>query len=680
MTRTRVATLSLMVAVSGGCSKALVDVGSGPLGNGTTVDSPPVPGVPGPEVTPPGPMTPGAGGADSCAKQETVSPLFQPSAASPGFEVMPSGAIKTFGAGRVRGRHENEGEFSKFHERYFELRSFEFTVEDTIPAGGNTIKFTWAPEHRNNGPNFRVFYTGDGNIFMVNVIMREEALPDGKFVYVWEIDRNQKLNRALQKGDAVEFEFGVFLAAPIEGRTNYYTDTYRYRVGEPGLKALDTPDAETVIGGATTTHPIVVEKELSFEQHALNLRGATLRSFLKGRRMFHTRFDNGEHTEGMGPAVTELATTAGPLLNQVSCSSCHVRDGRGAPPANANDPLSTVVIKLADGVETTGAPIPHARFGRQLQPTGLAGVTAEGQARVAYAEIPATFADGTVVMLQQPKYTFTSGGIEKFSPRVARQLVGMGLLEAVDETTVLQRQDSADCNKDGISGVANLVFDPESKSMKLGRFGWKAGKASVKHQVSEALMVDHGVTTSLFPLEDCGAQQADCTAARKAGPAEMSDEKLGDLVNYMRTLAVPARRDVANPVVKRGEALFNASGCGSCHMRTMLTGDKHPVAELRGQQIQPFTDLLVHDMGELLADTTAGEFRASNREWRTPPLWGIGMVETVNGHTRFLHDGRARNLLEAVLWHGGEAGPAKGKVLQMGAEDRDALVAFLKSL
>jgi CxxC motif-containing protein (DUF1111 family) len=243
--------------------------------------------------------------------------------------------------------------------------------------------------------------------------------------------------------------------------------------------------------------------------------------------------------------------------------------------------------------------------------------------------------------------------------------------------------------------VPNVVFDPEDGTMKLGRIGWKASKASVRMQVAEALNLDIGVTTSVYPKHDCGSAETACAAADKATP-DLSDTDLSKLVTYMRSLGVPARRDMGNPDVVRGEAIFNSIGCSSCHLPNQHTGTTSPFLELQNQNIHPYSDLLLHDMGPELADNNSqNEYLATSSMWRTPPLWTIGLCDEValgfqmdqtlnpapnQSPCHYLHDGRAATLLEAVLWHGGEAQPVRDRVKMLSAADRTALVAFLKSL
>ncbi|WP_437841807.1 di-heme oxidoredictase family protein [Sorangium sp. So ce1153] len=612
-----------------------------------------------------------------------VSPLFP--AATGGRPIATraaDGTIALEAAGRVRGRHEKEEEFSPFQPRYFENRSYKFIIEDTIPAGGSTVKFTWLPNAKtsdNNVINFRCWYSGEGNVFDSNNGMDRITSTHWEFV----VDRNARESREIREGDLLEFEFGVFLdPATVEGRTSYYSDTFRYRVGSGELTPFDEPNDAALSGGDGTIPYIHEEPHLYYEQMALNIQEGSIQRFLEGRRLFHTDFTTGEHSESGNPALDEQAGKAGPLSNQAACAGCHINNGRGAPP-EPGEAMATSVVKLfGAGSGANGGPSVDPSYGRQLQDKGLDGSPGEGTATLAYTDRPGQFPDGTPYVLRQPTFSFSglsAGPISSYSVRVARPVVGMGLLEAIAEASLLERADGMDCNQDGISGRPNLIPDPASGVLRIGRFGWKAGKVSVPHQVADALVADMGVTTSLFPVEECGERQAGCEAGTRGEP-ELSDEDLDRMSAYMRMLGVPPRRDTADPAVQRGEVLFSQAGCASCHVPTMKTGSDHPFVELREQIIHPFSDLLLHDMGEELADTSTGDHLAGPREWRTPPLWGIGLLEAVNGHTQLLHDGRARDVVEAILWHGGEADAARQRFMALPREDRDALVVFLGSL
>jgi CxxC motif-containing protein (DUF1111 family) len=265
------------------------------------------------------------------------------------------------------------------------------------------------------------------------------------------------------------------------------------------------------------------------------------------------------------------------------------------------------------------------------------------------------------------------------SPRTAPQMIGLGLLEAVAESDVLSAADPGDEDQDGISGRPNRVFDATSGNVVLGRFGWKANQPSLDQQNSGAFLGDIGITSALFPDENCTGSQPECEAARNGGSPEIDDEHLGDVDYYSRLLAVPARRDITKADVRRGERLFGDIGCAKCHTTILHTEDVEGFPELSGQLIHPYTDLLLHDMGDALADGRP-DFEADGNEWRTPPLWGIGLFSDVNDHTRYLHDGRARNLEEAVLWHGGEAESSSAAFKSLSGDERDALLAFLASL
>jgi CxxC motif-containing protein (DUF1111 family) len=645
-------------AMTGGASGSGSSTGPVIGGTGASAD-------PGGAVVP---DEPGGNPGQSCNGAGASSPgaLFAAGTdGAPIVERRADGIVVTRGAGRVRGRHELEGTYSPYGALYFENRSYGFEIEDRVEAGQSSVKFTYRPEApvSANGAqtNFRYFKIyGDGNVFHSNVTMQQVTPRE----LIYTVDRNAREGRALQRGDVLEFEFGIFIAGnnaadpdAIDGRNSYYTDTFRYRVGEGGLTPDNAdssgqpgPDQDAWLAGDTTIPWIYAEPELYFSQLALNAQPETVQAFLRGRRLFHTDFGNGEHSEDGNPTFSEQAGKLGPLTSATGCVTCHERDGRGKLPAVGAEPVS-MAVKLYG----------PAQLGNQLQQQ-------EGRARLErYEEREIMLAGGERVVLRKPVFAFDGAMIdaEQLAPsvRVARQLPGMGLLEAIPESAILARADELDCNDDGVSGRAQRVMDPESGQVRLGRFGWKAEKVSVAHQVADALESDMGVTTPLLPGKDA--------------EVELQGRDFDDLVAYTRLLGLPARRDIDDPKVMRGEALFGEIGCVRCHAPDATTGDSHPFMELRGQQIHPYSDLLVHEMGPELADGSGTE-QAS--EWRTPPLWGLGMVEMVSGETGFLHDGRARTPLEAVLWHGGEAEFAQNAVAELQPQDREALLAFLLSL
>jgi CxxC motif-containing protein (DUF1111 family) len=525
-------------------------------------------------------------------------------------------------------------------------------------------------------------------------------------------------------------------------QANYYSDSFRYVVGKgtvtpynedctmsvppamensfpkpydcspngPIAKAAAAGMFPSLIGpveagwsaGSMTQPYLRWRHDLYLSQMSPAILGENAQNFVQGRRLFHTNYTTGEHIEannGLFPEeVAVHAKLAGPLLNQLSCEGCHSHNNRGFPPA-AGASFEQVVVKIAGtGYDAHGGNNPDPNYGKQLQDKTAGGVAAEGKASFTYQTVTRQFGDGTSYSLTKPSVTFsgmTAGAPANYSVRLARPLVGMGLLEAIPEADLLAHADPTDCNGDGIKGIPNLVFDPEDNTMKIGRIGWKASKASVRMQVAEALNLDIGVTTSVYPKHDCGSNQTGCTAADTAKP-ELSDDDLNKLVTYMRTLGVPARRDLENPQVVRGETLFNTLGCSTCHQPNQHTGTATPFLELQNQVIHPYSDLLLHDMGPDLADNNSqGEYKATPTMWRTPPLWTIGLCDEVaqgfqqdqtlnpapnQGPCHYLHDGRAATLLEAVLWHGGEAEAVRKKVEALPAADRTALVSFLKSL
>jgi CxxC motif-containing protein (DUF1111 family) len=329
--------------------------------------------------------------------------------------------------------------------------------------------------------------------------------------------------------------------------------------------------------------------------------------------------------------------------------------------------------------------VPEPVYGGQLQDMAIPDVPAEGKLRIDYQLLNLQFADGTPIELRQPQLNISQLGYGPLHPdtqlsaRVAPPMIGLGLLEAISVASILANADPEDRNGDGISGRANWVWDDAVGKTVLGRFGWKAGQPSLNQQNAHAFAGDMGLTSTLRPFDDCTPSQTACRSAINGGTPEVSDYILGQVLFYSRNLGVPARRQVDDPQALMGKALFQQAGCTSCHSPRFTTAANAAEPELANQLIRPYSDLLLHDMGEGLADNRA-EFQASGREWRTPPLWGIGLTETVNGHSQFLHDGRARNLLEAIVWHAGEAQAAKQAVLQFDLKQRTALLAFLQSL
>ena len=381
------------------------------------------------------------------------------------------------------------------------------------------------------------------------------------------------------------------------------------------------------------------------------------------------------------PASTAASDGLGPLFNARSCQRCHRKDGRGRPPLNEDDRGGTLLLALThpDGADPV--------YGRQLQTNAVPGIPAEGKISITRRMIPV--AGQPDLALRSPQYgalNLSWGPLDPrtgLSPRVAPPMIGLGLLETIPEADILAHADPDDADDDGISGRPSWVAAEAGGAPVLGRFGWKAAAPTVRMQAATAFFEDIGIGSELFPgsAGACTEVQAECRHAPGGDhhddgieiPARLFDQ----VVFYSRNLAVPARRDPDNPDVLAGKRIFFDSGCADCHVPKFVTQRTADRPEHSFQLIWPYTDLLLHDMGEELADTGADPLR---REWRTPPLWGIGLTETVSGTFRLLHDGRADGLMEAILWHGGEAASSRDRVAQLSDEERERLLAFLRSL
>jgi CxxC motif-containing protein (DUF1111 family) len=388
----------------------------------------------------------------------------------------------------------------------------------------------------------------------------------------------------------------------------------------------------------------------------------------------------------VAPASTQARDGLGPLYNARSCSTCHRHDGRGRPPRHADEPMVSMLLRLSiPGLDPRAGVMPEPRYGDQLNGLAIPDVEPEGKAVITYEAVSCQFADGEAYQLRRPTYTITDlryGPLHpdvRLSPRTAPFMIGLGLLEAIPEPALLALADPDDQDGDGISGRPNRVWDWTQQRQVMGRFGWKANQPTVAQQVTGAFLGDIGITSALFPQQNCTAAQAQCMAAPTGGQPEIAPEQLEPVIFYSRTLAVPARRDLDDAEVQRGEQLFAQARCGHCHVSTLRTGPVDGLPTLSHQTIHPYTDLLLHDMGADLSDERP-DFDATGREWRTPPLWGMGLVSKVNGHTNFLHDGRARNITEAILWHGGEAEAAREHFRHLSRPDREAVVRFIESL
>ena len=450
-----------------------------------------------------------------------------------------------------------------------------------------------------------------------------------------------------------------------------------------GLFAAPADDlAGEKTGGETT---VFATGRNAFSFPAANLSDEERTRFVIGNSFFKRNWVQ-------APASTKARDGLGPHFIARSCGGCHVNDGRGTPPDAGDQPVSLLLRLSVPGFGAHGGVNPEPTYGDQFDNFAVQGVKPEGKAVIAYRAVPGRFADGTAFTLQQPEYSFRDLGYGPMardvmvSPRVAPQLIGVGLIEAIPEAEILRNASEQAAAQGAIKGVPNRVWDVFAQKPMIGRYGWKANVASIAHQTAGAFQGDIGITSSVFPDEACTPAQPDCLAAPRGSEGkapEIDDKTLGDVVFYQATLAPPARRAPNDPQVMRGQKLFAEAQCAVCHRPGYVTKaspfPQFSSQKLNGQRIWPYTDLLLHDMGEALADGRPDGL-ANGRQWKTPPLWGIGQIPDVNGHTRLLHDGRARGVLEAVLWHGGEAAPSRDRVLKMNAQERAALVKFVESL
>ncbi|MDO8368966.1 MAG: di-heme oxidoredictase family protein [Saprospiraceae bacterium] len=389
----------------------------------------------------------------------------------------------------------------------------------------------------------------------------------------------------------------------------------------------------------------------------------------------------------IAPASVQTLDGLGPIFNAFSCGSCHFKDGRAKPPGQPEEPLNGLLFRLSiPGTDAHGGPLGDPVYGGQLQDKAILNVLNEARVRVTYQEMSGQYPDGTTYAFRQPSYEFIDlnyGPLAPgwmFSPRIAPQMPGLGLLEIVPDADILAFADENDTDQNGISGRANQVWNVEKQQVTLGRFGWKANQPDLTHQTAGAFNGDLGITSNLFPQDHLSpTQQQQYPNVPNGGTPEIQDDIFQKVVRYTQTLAVPARRDHDDVTVLRGKFLFNQINCSGCHRPEMSTGTGGNIAALHNQKIRPYTDLLLHDMGPDLADNRP-DFLATGTEWRTPPLWGIGMIPTVNGHSFLLHDGRARNIEEAILWHGGESEKSLEDFKKLSKVDREALLKFVESL
>ncbi len=588
-----------------------------------------------------------------------------------------SDALITRLGDRARDRHAREVQFQAYDHYltwYWEERTIDIEIIDRVAKGGTSITFNYQTQTPLSQPEFRAFFRGIGTVAEYHFNVLADLVAPNQ--YTATITERIPEYQPLQIGDRVEVEISQFIASPMHGRNNYYGTTFLYIIGQgivpwkgvgPRLDSYPLPEIAWLGGETTLPYQYSNEPEHRFKQTAGNISPDTIQDFMLGRRLHHTNFQDGTHSEPGNPVFMQQTGKLGPRFINNSCVDCHVNNGRSTPPALDQD-LRQAVVRV--GSDAQGSP--HPAFARVLQPASIQGGTEPAVQIDSYETINGQYADGTAYSLRKPAYSFSpaSNAPDHYSVRMAQPLIGLGLLEAIEETTILALADPDDLDGDGISGRARQVTDPQTGQTRLGRFTHKAGQATIEHQIAAALNSDMGVATHVYPTLDGNTA---------ASSPELTPTELEQMTKYVALLGVGARRDLDDSTALQGETLFNTIGCTDCHTPTQTTGSYHPLAELRNQTIHSFTDLLLHDMGPGLADNM-GEDGAAASEWRTPPLWNIGFTAGVSGAEAYLHDGRARTLEEAILWHGGEGEAAKEAFRNLTSGQRAALIAFLRSL
>ncbi|WP_444944258.1 di-heme oxidoredictase family protein [Microbulbifer sp. ZKSA006] len=644
----------------------------------------------------------------------------------------PDGTLVTLMGARPTERHARErgeawdepdsgpGRYLTFPPFYFQNRTFGLEIRDNIPAGGDKVEF-WL--HVNQGSFYGTTFSLFRNILDPNVRDFGWSLNYG-FNNAFEGDqplchsvrRECMMNitanwrtaphSPLKIGDKIELAPAPRLLAPVTdgGGERYYSFEQLYVVGEglspwygiePNLDSEPLPE-HTLLGGDTSiSYNYSEEPHRMFQQMANNIGIENTQRFVEGRRLFHTSFISGIHSEfpDQNPVFAAHTGQIDGRYNEERCIGCHIQNGRSKT-AVIGEPLNTYAIltRQADGN-------PDPVYGLNIQQLSTDAVESQTVVVSGYQTRIHQFPDGEQVQLHTPVYQFSGNTPAAYSVRQAPQVIGMGLLEAVPESTILARQDPNDVNGDGIRGVAHWINDPETGETRLGRFGWKASKSSMRHQVSEALLLDMGITSPVFQSIDCQKSPAPCNTT--SSEIDVSETELERLTQYLSLLGVPAQRSLTSgypegirvspehsvdtSLIEQGRAIFEQMECSACHLPTLQTGENHPLAELRSQTIHPYTDLLLHDMGPGLADSIE-EGAITSSMWRTPPLWGLGSLTYVQGEdgnpgkVSYLHDGRAKSLDEAILWHGGEANSSKNHYESLTPEERSTVKAFLNSL
>lgn len=667
----------------------------------------------------------------------------------------PDGTLVTYAGFRPTDRHSREGgeewtsqvdqgpgDHFSFPTFYFQNRTYGLVIRDEVPAGRQKVTAYLKPNvgtFINNG--FSAFRRLDAGVIeygwklgvgfdnqkegnqRCHAADKIEDMCVAQSIYdYWRSAEEGRSDKLLRIGDKIEMTPAQFLdhtpgsaKALIDGGgIRYYSFEQLYVVGKgmvpwygiaPKLDSQPLPDDALLGGQASVSYNYSEEPHRVFQQTANNIGIANMQRFVEGRRLFHTSFLDGKHSESpdVNPVFTQHANQLGARFNEARCLGCHTLNGR-SPAPTIGEPLNRLGVMVA-AASTTTSVTPDPIYGLNVQQLARsAGAPDYSVSIQSYEKTLRKLPDGEQIELRKPVYAFKGPVPAQLSVRQAPQVIGMGLLEALDETIILALADPDDKNGDGVRGVPNWSINPETGQRHLGRFGWKAGKGTVRQQAAGAFILDMGITTPAYRSAGCQRGAADCKTS-VATPA-VSELELDRLSSYMQLLGVPAQRKYASgytdgtitppehaitpataATIEQGSRLFAQAACTACHVAQLKTGRNHPFAELRNQVIRPYTDLLLHDMGPELADTMT-EGQAAPSMWRTQPLWGLGSLKYVQKGTgqadpqsvRYLHDGRARTLVEAIGWHGGEASSSRAKFEAMSKSARDAVIAFLESL
>lgn len=476
------------------------------------------------------------------------------------------------------------------------------------------------------------------------------------------------------------------------------TQTYTTAAGIPEIKT-----SEFFPGGETT---VSIRPFPSFMLPANNLSQQDRPDFHAGKALAHQPWIK-------APTITNARDGLGPLYNARTCLACHPKGGRGRMPDDGKDKLFSSFVRLSlPGTDNIRGVVPEPMYGSQLQSQSIAlshqlsinaseqrgrskEVAPEAYVYIDWKKKVFTYPDGETLSLRYPEIIIKNPGYGEFHPqtlmglRNAPPMHGLGLLEMIAQKDIDANVDPDDADEDGISGRVNQVWDFDANKTTAGRFGLKANIASIRFQTAGAFANDIGISNPVFPTQPCTPAQTLCNQAPNGNgndsPApgmanvELPENLLTLVVNFIKSLGVPERRDKNDPQVLKGRTLFYQTGCNQCHNPGYVTRESKEFPHLSRQTIWPYTDLLLHDMGSELADGRP-DYLATGSEWRTSPLWGVGLGQAVNGSDNLLHDGRAQNVEAAIVWHGGEAESIKQKFTELNANARQALVKFVESL